>query len=158
MLFYYYYSAGTNLILTDAFTLPSAISFAKLRLSYATTGRDPSTPYVKARRFVQSNTNGGGFQPNVTQGNPDLRPEFGKNLEIGAEIKLFKGRLGVDIAYYDQKVTDQLIAPRLSYASGAILQWINGGDVTNRGVEIQLTATPIKTKKSDMEYHCELCS
>jgi TonB-linked SusC/RagA family outer membrane protein len=143
---YYYYSAGTNLILTDLFSLPKVINFAKLRLSYATTGRDPSAPYVKARRFVQSNTNGGGFQPNVTQGNPDLRPEFGKNLEIGTEIKLLKGRIGIDFAYYDQKVTDQLISPRLSYASGAILQWINGGDVTNRGVELQITGTPIKSK------------
>ena len=144
--FYYYYSAGANLILTDAFKLPTAISFAKLRISYATTGRDPSAPYVKARRFIQSNTNGGGFQPNVTQGNPDLRPEFGKNLEVGTEIKFFKGRVGIDFAYYDQKVTDQLIAPRLSYASGSILQWINGGDVTNRGIEFQFTANPIKTK------------
>ena len=144
--FYYYYSAGANLILTDAFKLPKAISFGKLRLSYATTGRDPSTPYVKARRFTQSQTNGGGFVPNVTQGNPDLRPEFGRNLEIGAEFKFLKGRIGIDFAYYDQKVTDQLIAPRLSYASGSILQWINGGDVTNRGFEFQFTASPIKNK------------
>ncbi len=144
--FYYYWSAGTNVILSDMFKLPTAISYAKLRLSYATTGRDPSTPYVKARRFVQSNTTGGGFTPNVTQGNPDLRPEFGKNLEIGTEIKLFKNRLSIDFAYYDQKVTDQLIAPRLSYASGSILQWINGGDVTNRGVELQIKGNPFESK------------
>ncbi len=144
--FYFYYSTGTNLILSDLFSLPKAISYAKLRLSYATSGRDPSTPYVKARRFVQSNTNGGGFQPNFTQGNPDLRPEFAQNLEIGAEIKLLKGKIGIDFAYYDQKVTDQLISPRLSYASGAILQWINGGDVTNRGFTLQITATPVKSK------------
>ncbi len=144
--FYFYWSAGTNLILSDAFTLPKAISYAKLRLSYATTGRDPSTPYVKARRFIQSNTNGGGFQPNVTQGNPNLRPEFGQNLEVGGEFKFFKNKLSIDVAYYDQKITDQLIAPRLSYASGSILQWINGGDVTNRGVELQIKGSPIETK------------
>jgi ferric enterobactin receptor len=143
---YYYWSAGTNLILTDAFNLPKQISYAKVRLSYATTGRDPSTPYVKSNRFIQSNTNGGGFVPSVTQGNSSLRPEFGKNLEVGAEAKFFKGRLGFDFAFYDQKVSDQLIAPRLSYASGAILQWINGGDVTNRGIELQVTGSPIKNK------------
>lgn len=144
--YYGYWSAGTSLILSDLVKLPKVISYAKLRLSYATTGRDPSTPYVKARRFVQSNTNGGGFQPNVTQGNPDLKPEFGENLEIGTELKLFKGKLSIDFAYYDQKVTDQLIAPRLSYASGSILQWINGGDVSNRGVELQIKGSPIETK------------
>ena len=144
--FYGYWSAGTSLILSDMVKLPKVISFAKLRLSYATTGRDPSSPYLLAKRFVQSNTNGGGYQPNVIQGNPDLKPEFGKNLEIGTEIKLFKGKLSIDVAYYDQKVTDQIIAPRLSYASGSILQYINGGDVTNRGFEFQIKGSPIETK------------
>ncbi len=144
--FYFYWSTGANLILSDLFSLPKPISFAKLRVSYATNGRDPSTSYVKGNKFIQSNTNGGGFTPSVFQGNPDLRPEFGKNLEIGTEVKFFKGRLSVDFAYYSQKVTDQIIAPRLSYASGSILQWINGGDVENKGFEFQILGTPIKNK------------
>lgn len=144
--FYFYWSTGANLILSDLFSLPKPISFAKLRVSYATNGRDPSTSYVKGNKFIQSNTNGGGFTPSVYQGNPDLRPEFGKNLEVGAEIKFFKGRLSFDLAYYSQKVTDQIIAPRLSYASGSILQWINGGDVENKGFEFQILGTPVKNK------------
>jgi ferric enterobactin receptor len=144
---YYYWSAGTSLILSDVVKLPEAISYAKLRLSYATTGRDPSLPYVKSNRFVASNTPGGGFTPGFTQGNPDLRPEFGKNLEIGGEFKFFKNRLSVDVAYYEQKVTDQLIAPRISQASGSILQWINGGDVTNRGVELQIKGNVVDNKQ-----------
>lgn len=144
--FYFYWSTGANLILSDLFKLPQPISFAKLRVSYATNGRDPSTSYVKGNKFIQSNTNGGGFTPSVFQGNPDLRPEFGKNLEIGTEIKFFKGRLSFDFAYYSQKVTNQIIAPRLSYASGSILQWINGGDVENKGFEFQILGTPIKNK------------
>ena len=145
---YGYYSAGANIIITELIkNLPKQIQYAKARVNYATTGRDPSAPYVKGNRFTPSTFTGGGFSPNVTQGNPDLRPEFSKQFETGLEMKFFNNRLGLDIAYYNNKTEDQLINPRISYASGAILQWINGGTVRNKGLEFQLTGTPIKTSK-----------
>ncbi|MEJ7829699.1 MAG: SusC/RagA family TonB-linked outer membrane protein, partial [Segetibacter sp.] len=144
--FYFYWSAGTRINFFDAFKLPSAITAGSFRLSYATTGRDPSVPYVKGRRFNPALTPGGGFLPNVTQGNPDLRPEFSKQFEVGAEMRFFKNRLGFDVAYYDNRTKDQLFSSRLSYASGAILQWLNGGTAGNRGIEFQLKGTPIRTK------------
>ena len=143
--FYYYWSAGTRINFHEAFKLPATITSGSFRLSYATTGRDPSVPYVKGRRFNNAQTTGGGFAPNVTQGNPDLRPEFSKQFEVGAEMRLFKGLLGFDVAYYDNRTTDQLFSSRLSYASGGILKWLNGGEAGNRGIEVQLKSTPVKT-------------
>lgn len=145
--YYFYWSAGANFIFTDAFKLPDWIRYGKVRISYATTGRDPRTAYVKADRYVSSTFTGGGFTPFVIQGNPDLKPEFSQQFETGFEIKFFKNRLGIDVAYYDNRTKDQLINPRISYASGAILKWINGGNVQNRGIEMQLTGTPVKLKK-----------
>ncbi len=142
--FYYYWSAGSRFNFFDAFKLPKVFSAASLRISYATTGRDPSVPYVKGRRFNPSLTTGGGFVPNVTQGNPNLRPEFSKQFEVGTEIKFFKGRAGIDFAYYDNRTTDQLFSSRLSYASGAILQWLNGGTTGNKGFEFQLKGSPVR--------------
>jgi TonB-linked SusC/RagA family outer membrane protein len=143
---YMYWSAGTSFIVSDAFKLPKAINFAKARINYATTGRDPRTPYVKANRFSTSTFTGGGLTPFVTQGNPALKPEFSKQFEVGFEMKFLKNRIGIDFAYYDNRTSDQLINPRISYASGAILQWLNGGTATNRGFEFQLTASPYKRK------------
>ncbi len=144
---YGYWSVGGNIIITDLIkTLPAAIQFAKARINYATTGRDPSAPYVKGNRFSASTFTGGGFTPFVTQGNPNLQPELSKQFETGIELKFFKNRLGLDFAYYDNQTKDQLINPRISYASGAILQWINGGTVQNKGFEFQLTGTPVKSK------------
>lgn len=145
--FYFYWSAGTRLNFFDAFKLPSAITAGSFRLSYATTGRDPSVPYVKGRRFIPTLTPGGGFVPNVTQGNPGLKPEFSKQFEIGAEMKFFKNRIGFDIAYYDNRTKDQLFNSRLSYASGGILQWLNGGSAGNKGIEVQVKGTPLKSSK-----------
>ena len=144
---YGYWSVGGNIIITDLIkTLPASIQFAKARINYATTGRDPSAPYVKGNRFSASTFTGGGFTPFVTQGNPNLQPELSKQFETGIELKFFKNRLGLDFAYYDNQTKDQLINPRISYASGAILQWINGGTVQNKGFEFQLTGTPVKSK------------
>ena len=149
--FYYYWAAGTRLNLMEALNLPKNMTAASLRLSYATTGRDPSVPYVKGRRFSPALTPGGGFLPNVTQGNPDLRPEFSKQFEVGGELKLFKGRLGLDVAYYDNRTADQLFSSRLSYASGGVLQWLNGGTAGNKGFEFQLKGTPIRSKNVDWD-------
>jgi TonB-linked SusC/RagA family outer membrane protein len=145
--YYFYWSAGSSVILSDIFTLPKEFSYLKYRINYATTGRDPRTPYVTSNRFAQSTLTGGGFSPFVTQGNPNLKAEFSQQFETGIEAKFFKGRIGIDLTYYSNKTVDQLFNPRLSYASGAILKWINGGDVVNRGIELQILASPIKTKK-----------
>ncbi|HYH16481.1 MAG TPA: SusC/RagA family TonB-linked outer membrane protein [Flavisolibacter sp.] len=145
--FYFYWSGGTRFNAFEALRLPSVINSASLRFSYATTGKDPSVPYVKGRKFSPSLTPGGGFVPNVTQGNPGLRPEFSKQLEVGAEMKFFKSRLGFDVAYYDNRTEDQLFNSRLSYASGGVLQWLNGGTAGNKGIELQLTGAPIRNSK-----------
>jgi ferric enterobactin receptor len=147
---YYYWSAGTSVVFTDLFkNLPSAITYGKARLNYATTGRDPRAAYVKGNKFSTSNFTGGGFitgtaQGGFFQGNPDLRPEFSQQMETGIELKFFKRRLGFDFAYYDNRTKDQLLPLRLSYVSGAILKWVNGGTTQNKGFEFQLTGTPIQ--------------
>ncbi|HLP36546.1 SusC/RagA family TonB-linked outer membrane protein [Lacibacter sp.] len=144
---YYYWSAGMSIVFSDLIkSLPKEFNYGKLRVNYATTGRDPSAPYVKGNRFSTSTFTGGGFTPFVTQGNPNLRPEFSQQFETGVEMKFLANRLSVDFAYYDNRTKDQLINPRISYASGAILQWINGGTVQNRGIEFAVTGTPVRSK------------
>ena len=142
-----YWTGNLSFVFSDAFKLPKQISYGQFRLSYATTGRDPRSPYVKGNRFVSSTFTGGGFAPAVTQGNPNLRPEFSKNFEVGGVLKFFKNRVSLDVAYYQNRTTDQLINPRLSYASGAILKWINGGIVENKGIEAILTVKAFQNKK-----------
>lgn len=146
--YYYYGSAGVSFIFSDVLAKkPKWLEFGKLRASYSTTGRDPYRPYLLADRFVQSTFTGGGFQLGVVGGNRNLRPEFTRDIEIGMEAKLFKGRVGIDIAIYERKTKDQILAPRTSYGTGTVLKFLNGGEVQNRGIEVQLTVNPIKTKK-----------
>lgn len=146
---FFFYPAGSlsfNFTELSMFKGISYIDYGKLRFSIGKTGKTAKTPYITSSRYVPVQTTGGGFALSVFAGNPELTPEFTENYEIGGEMKFFKNRLGIDVAFYKMRSINQIVAPRLSYATGAILKWLNGGTVENKGVEIMLTGTPIRNK------------
>lgn len=148
--FFNYGSVSGSFILSDLnFMQPakSWLTFAKLRSSYASTGKGPLSPYIIDYSFGSVTTTGGGYALGVTGNNFNLRPEISKNLEIGGELKLLHNRLGVDVAWFNNKVKDNIIAQRISYGTGYILRYVNGGQLSSKGWEIQLTGSPVKTKK-----------
>src|SRR5690606_32936565 len=58
--------------------------------------------------------------------------------------RFFNNRLGFDVAYYDQKTTDDILNANISRASGFTTTSVNLGKITNKGVEALITGTPIK--------------
>ncbi len=145
---YFYPSIGAGFIFSDLKALKDSkvLSYGKLKISYAEVGKDPYAPYQILSTLSQQATTGGGFAYNVTGNNQTLRPERDHEFDLGTELQFFNGRLGADIAYYINTETNQIFAPRTSYATGYILKYINGGSVKTQGVEISLNATPVKTK------------
>lgn len=120
------------------------ISFGKLRGSLGSTGKD-APPYSIYAALENQVTTGGGYGYGNTGPSPDLRAERTRSYEAGLEMKFLKNRLGFDVAYYRKNSLDQIISDlRLSYGTGSILQVFNGGDLWNKGVEVQLDATPVK--------------
>ncbi|MDE1191723.1 MAG: SusC/RagA family TonB-linked outer membrane protein [Arachidicoccus sp.] len=147
--FYNYASISGSYILSDMpFMKPlkSWLSFAKLRASYASTGKGPLAPYIIDYSFNSVTSTGGGYALGYTGNNFNLKPEHSKNLELGGQIDFFNDRLGIDAAWFHNRVTDNIISQRISYASGYLLKWLNGGTLGAHGWEIQLTASPIKQK------------
>ncbi|MEJ7913973.1 MAG: TonB-dependent receptor, partial [Chitinophagaceae bacterium] len=151
--FFNYGSASLSFALSDLNFLKQLpwLSFAKARISYASTGKGPYAPYVIDYRFINQITTGGGYAYDVTGNNFNLEPEFSKNLEYGAELRFLNNRIGIDIARYTLRSEKQLIAARASYGTGYIIKWFNGGLVENRGLEIQLRSVPIKTSNLTWE-------
>ncbi len=149
-----YGSASGSFIFSDLKGFKDAlpfINYGKARISYATTGKGPGTPYLIDSRFVPSIFTGGGFQLDVTLGNSRLKPEATQNFEVGGEIQFLKGRLGLDVAWYKLVSKDQMISNRLSYGTGGVIEWINGGIVENKGIEIQLKGIPVRTKRMNWD-------
>jgi TonB-linked SusC/RagA family outer membrane protein len=81
-----------------------------------------------------------------TKNNSSLRNERTKSREIGLEMAFFKGRLGFDATYYKTNTVDQIFAVAVSTATGYSSKFVNAGNVENKGIELSVYATPVRTK------------
>ena len=123
------------------------LSSGKLRTSAAFTGKEPWKQYATKSNLENANSTGGGFAYALQGGNAELKAETSKNIETGIEMQFFKNRLGVDFTIYQLRSSDQIILPRTSYGTGFALRMMNGGEVENKGIEVQLTGTPIQSSE-----------
>lgn len=138
-----YSSAGLNIVISDLVEIPAFLSFAKVRGSFAETGNGTS-PYQLQRTAALSAGGKGGYLTLSSQlPNPNLVPEFTKSLELGADLRFFTNRLGIDFTYYKTNTENQLFTLSLPVGSGASTYFVNGGNVQNNGVEVTLTGSPV---------------
>ena len=142
---YFYPSVGITGILSEMFTMPEAVSFGKLRASYTQVGNEVPFNRINPQNTIASN---GGVNRNTVKPFLDAKPEIITSLEFGADWRFFQNRLGLDITYYSLTSKDQFIqVPLLQSESegGYTTKFINAGEITNKGWEITLSATPVQT-------------
>jgi ferric enterobactin receptor len=146
--YYNFGSASLSFVFTDLEIIKKIdwLNYGKARISYGTTGKGPSLAYIIDNTFVSQITTGGGYAYGVTGNNYDLKPEYTENLEFGGEMKFFKSRLSLDVTRYSLKSRDQIIPARISYGTGFVIKWLNGGIVENKGIEAIVNVTAIKSK------------
>lgn len=155
---YFYPSVGgafafTQLLQDCEFMNDEILSFGRIRASWARVGKD-TTPYATNTSLWPVGTFTGnkvGVGNNWMAGNPYLKPEVTESTEIGLELRFFKNRLKFDFAYYTNNSFNQILSPRLSNTIGYILRQVNAGDVYNKGMELSIGGTPIKTKDWNWE-------
>lgn len=145
---YFYPSVSLSAILSEMFELPPAVSFLKLRGSWAQVGADTSPYQLHSEYTISSSTTGYGITASAPSLYPirDLKPQDTKSFEGGLEASFFDNRLGVDITYYDATTTNQILTVNIAPSSGYRRRLINAGKMTSRGWEIILRGTPIQTK------------
>ena len=142
---YIYPSVNGSLLLNNVLLLPSSITNTRLRLAYSQTGTGASSPYT----FQSSYTVGafpGSLQQPTTLANPNLKPQTNNAYEAGFTSHFFKQRASADITVYLDNTNNQIISLPIDYASGYTSTNINLGSVQNKGIELQLTGTPILYK------------
>ncbi|MFM2229152.1 MAG: hypothetical protein RL607_410 [Bacteroidota bacterium] len=142
---YYYPAVSGSVILSNLMKI-DALNFAKFRANYAEVGNDaPPLSLVNTfQRDLNFHGNPVYTLPNVNK-NPQLKPERTKSFELGLEASFLKKRLGFDVSFYNNRSVDQIVSGAVSSASGVTNAVVNGGEIQNRGLELQLTGTPIKT-------------
>lgn len=140
---YFYPSAGLGVVFHEWLKLPSWVDFGKIRSSLTRVGND-AQPYLLEQLYQFGLGAGRGFvSRNQVKAIPGLKPEITKSFELGLDMKLLGNRLSFDVNYYKANTINQLMFIGLPMASGFGREYINSGDIENRGFEVQLSATPV---------------
>jgi outer membrane receptor protein involved in Fe transport len=146
---YFYPGVSGSLIWTDAFRIRSkVIDYGKIRAGYAKVGND-ADPHNGEAIF---GLNAAGFlgQPLASRGgsryDPELTPEFTKELELGTEMRFFKRRIGFELTYYDKRSTGLIYPISLPVTTGYTSFYTNLGQISNKGWEAALDVRPVSGK------------
>ncbi len=145
-----YPGANVSFVFSELLKNVKWLDFGKLRFGLAGSGRDVP-PYSLKSDLAPQLTTGAGYALGFTGNSLNLRPEIIKSYSVGTELNFFKNRLGLELTYFNQVNSDQIMRlVRLSYGTGYVLQNFNGGTSSAEGIEALLTVTPIK--KKDLEW------
>ena len=152
-----YPSVSLSYIFSQSLNNIPWLSFGKLRAAYAEVGSDTDVPPYSDNLFYTINSNLLNNQPvggpsGTTLPNANLRPMRVAETEIGLELRLFKNRIGIDVAAYRKITTDQIVQAQISDASGFVDTRINSGKSENKGIEMLLNLVPIETSNFTWDF------
>jgi len=119
-----------------------ALSLFKLRASLGTTGQRPR---FNAQYGTYTLGAGGTFNP-ANLGNPNLKPEINRELEVGGDFE-FARRIGFNLSYAKAVIDRQILPVKQPTATGFSSQWINAGVITNKTWEATMNI-PILNRES----------
>ncbi len=146
---YLYPAVSGSFVFSDAFKLPDVISFGKLRASYAQSSGG-TIPYQNALTYgllgYTINSQVLGYVNQSVIPNPLLKPLKIEEKEIGLSMQFLKNRVGFDLALYDKTTSDDIVQVTVSPTSGYNGNIENIGRISNKGIELLLTGTPVKSR------------
>ncbi len=157
---FFYPAASVGFEFTEALGISdnNILPYGKIRGSYGRVGNDAPV-YATASYYARTAVTGDGFTDGLEfpilgvnafeqdgdLGNNTLKPETTTTFEIGTELRFLQNRLGIDFTYYNSETTDQIIPVDISASSGFLRRVQNAGLVTNEGIEVVLTGSPVRT-------------
>ncbi len=163
--FYPTVSAGWSFTETFGLDKNDIVPYGKLRASYGQVGS--SAPFgFTATGYVQTSAVDGwtspngilfpafgvnAFNPGAALGNPDLVAETTTTFEVGADLRLFKGKATLDVTYYRAITDDIIVFGELPPSSGFAARAFNAGTIRNEGIELVLGVDVVK--RGDFAYN-----
>lgn len=123
---------------------------ARLRASWGLAGNLSGIgSYDRFSTYLSSNINGiATYNVNTALGNEFVEPERSSEFEFGTDLSFLNNKLGLVFTVYNKKIVDNslLVDRILAPSSGGSTRTENVGNLTNKGWELGLTATPISGK------------
>ncbi|MDB4903612.1 MAG: TonB-dependent receptor [Mucilaginibacter sp.] len=123
------------------------ISDLKLRAGWGEVGNLPQTLYnsystLNPAAYLFGGNSASGYYPTNPAGNPNLKWESTKGLNIGFDLSVLNDRISLTADYYDKKTTDFIFPVVISTAEGGAANLKNTnlpGQVSNQGFEFSIT-------------------
>ena len=143
---YFYPSVSSSAALNELFDFGytgGLINLMKLRASWAQVGHD-TAPY-RVEEYLTNNGMPGAAANLSSRSNGTLLPEIVSSWEVGLDLRMFRNRFNMDVTYYDSVSSNILSQMPITAATGMTSIIINAGKIRNRGVELSLKGTVIKT-------------
>ncbi|MFZ9057327.1 MAG: SusC/RagA family TonB-linked outer membrane protein [Flavobacteriia bacterium] len=141
-------SASLSIVLSDLMTLPSIVSFAKLRAGYSQVAGGADSPYqlnLTYGIYGQGHQNASlGTISNGSIPNPDITPFEKDETEVGLDLRLFDNKVSLDLTYYSNETNGDIVGVSASPTSGYGSALANLGVVTNEGIEALINFSPIR--------------
>jgi TonB-linked SusC/RagA family outer membrane protein len=152
---YFYPSISGSFLFSELMKDKKWLSFGKVRAGVAFVGND-TDPYnldsykqqseIGSDPSIISNPfNGAAF---LTEENTlrdgKLKPEVGKSVELGTDLRFFNSRVGLDFTYYSTTTTNLIVPVSIPSSSGYSFKLMNAGKMNNKGIELMLSLVPVK--------------
>jgi TonB-linked SusC/RagA family outer membrane protein len=127
--------------------IPAWMNDLKFRAAWGEAGNQP--PYGEKYTSLPSAPYSGqiGAVPSTVAGDPNIIPETSTETEGGVDITMWHSRAALSVTLFQKKVTNLILGAPLPPSSGFTTAFINGGSMTNTGVEYQLDITPVQVGK-----------
>ncbi|WP_372635773.1 SusC/RagA family TonB-linked outer membrane protein [Fodinibius sp.] len=158
---FFYPSIGTGIVFTDLMDIPeNLLNFGKLRASVAEVGQ--AGPVHSSQTIFNAGGATGGFSwpyeglnafsKSGALNSSDLRTENTTTVEVGADLRFFEGRLGLDYTFYDSRADGQIYRVPIAVSTGYSSELRNAGEMSVRGHEIVMNVNPVETTHINWDF------
>ncbi|MCD8296739.1 MAG: SusC/RagA family TonB-linked outer membrane protein, partial [Prevotella sp.] len=128
------------------------IDLLKFKASFGQQGNDDiGNYYAYLDQYTISGANSWSDGTLYYKGNPDLTWETSNSFNIGFDFSFFKEKLSGSIEYFNRQTSDMLYNKPTATSLGYSSIPMNVGSMRNNGLEIELSAKPIKTRNVDWD-------
>jgi len=135
----FYYPKGSLAVNLSNFAFwgsSDAVNRFKVRGAYGEAGTFAAFGSLFTIFGSTLNDNNVGIIVPIIRGNPNISPERQKEFEIGFDAGFLNDRISIEFTYYKKKVEDLLLEATIEPSTGFAREWVNAGELENRGFEI----------------------
>lgn len=154
----YLYGSLSASVMLNKFVDPEAhwLDYWKVRASAAQVGSTLSAYALADPYYTYKYNSNTALYQSSTQINKSIEPTISTSYEVGTEFRMFKNRLWGDFNWYTKDTKNQILDMDVVGATGYAARMLNAGLIRNRGIEISLGGSPVKTKNWQWDVNVNL--